>query len=817
MVPKCIFSIYATFCALLLLSWNIGDVKGQPPKRGRVNDLIKRFEHGGSEDTQRRDSNENKSFQSGSQGWEQPLNRGQNTSIYDEQQPGTSYGPVRRSSASLPTEKRSFSVDDYSEDDSDEDNDYGGNLGNDYPRDYRNDQQHQYGSSHQMRQTYDQAEEDDRDSIKHGNRDGYPDEGPPRREEGGRMTPNGNVYLGKDFEHFNKRLGLSMDDYMSDKEDDSMGSSNNSSDLRSNESNAYDADQSSIYEDIQFVKRRNHRQPNNHVQLSKTDGRRNAIYRSSGSDEEAPHSSESEIVRDPSSYVYDYAYGRNGPNRSAPLNLYSYPEEDFNRRTSPPVGSKKSMSSSSSPLQDDYSKPLDSYSDSHDSMNHLYDVIPGEEQYEDEINRRRTRPRYNSFDNAVHIDRSELLPVRGVKKSASSYQPKGGKGKMDNFFNKFRKSKRVDMPKGVSPASQGVSNSAHTQRGPKDGRQGSKSPSVLTLFTTYQRDLFLRKYSKVGGGSGGMGGSNASSSRGVKRLFSRSGKDDGQSITGELQTAAEQCIAKNRSKLSRPVLMKNLAFNDPKLLKNYEYAVSYISDNCKNGNAACLDIRPMIYREDDPDLASIVTSLPNIYILSTYEFMLTNLWMCGLLRTMVKNRVKENKLTPTDIVLLLSGEYFKSWVNNTLVKHLIAFLTTKRVIHLEKYFLAVLISFAPFIKPALKMYFGERYAKLSAYSLDVEVNKMVGEMLGVALRWTQAFQEKFSDESNRVLLQVHRRLAAYSKSRNGGLTGKFRTLQELLLRQKVASDVTSNQDQGYRLLIQHVLKYVQNVHLTVLE
>ncbi|GAB69262.1 hypothetical protein PCYB_146900 [Plasmodium cynomolgi strain B] len=807
MVPKCIFSIYAISCAFLLLSWNIGDVNGQPPKRGRVSDLIKRFEQGGSEDRQRRDSNENISFERSSQGMEPPLNRGQNTAIYDEQQPGTSYGPVRRNSA-LPIEKRSFSVDDDSDDDSDEDNDYGGNLENYYQRDYRNDQQHQRGSSHQMRQTYDQEEEDDRNPIKYGNRDGYLDDEPPRREEGGRMSPKGNVYLGKDFENFNKRLGLRMDDYMSDTEDDSLGISNSSSDLRSNESNAYDADMSSIYEDIQFVKPRDNRQTNDLMQLSRTDKRRNAINHMSGSGAEVSPSRESERVRDPSSYVYDYAYGRNGSNRSAPPNLYSYPEEDFSRQMHPPTENKKSMSSSSSPLQEDYSKPLDSYTDSSDSMNHLYNVIPGEEQYEDEINRRRAKPGYNSLDNATHLDRSEVLPVRGIKKSASSYQPEGRKSKMDDFFNKFRKSKRVDMPKGVSPGSQGDSKAAHTQQqGSKNDRQVSKTPSVVTLFSTYQRDLFLHKYSKpsgkVGGKVGGNVGANVSrsasvgSSTGIKRIFSRSGKEDGRSITGELQMAAEQCIVKNRSKLSRPVLMKNLAFNDPKLLKNYEYAVSYISDNCKNGSAACLEIRPMIYREDDLDAASIVTSLPNIYILSTYEYLLTNLRMCGSFRTMVKSRVKENKLTPTDIVQLLSSAYFKSWVNTILVKYLISFLMTK--------------------KPALKIYFGESYAKLSAYILDAEVNKMIGEMLDVALRWTQAFQQKFSDESNRILLRVHKKLAAYSKNRNGRLAGKFRTLEELLLRQKVASDVVSNQDQGYRLLIQNVLKYVQNVHFTVMQ
>ncbi|SBO29565.1 conserved Plasmodium protein, unknown function [Plasmodium knowlesi strain H] len=90
-------------------------------------------------------------------------------------------------------------------------------------------------------------------------------------------------------------------------------------------------------------------------------------------------------------------------------------------------------------------------------------------------------------------------------------------------------------------------------------------------------------------------------------------------------------------------------------------------------------------------------------------------------------------------------------------------------------------------------------------------------MLGAALRWTQAFQEKFSDESNRILLNVHKTLASYSKERNGRLSRKFRTLEALLLRQKVASDVVSNQDEGYRHLIQQILKYVRNVHSTVFE
>ncbi|ANQ10930.1 Uncharacterized protein PCOAH_00052330 [Plasmodium coatneyi] len=791
MVRKCIFSIYTISFAFLLLSWKIGDVNGQPQRRGNVNELIRRFELQGREDIQERDSNENKSFERGTQGIQHPLNRGQNTAIYEESQPEKSYGPARRSS-SFPTEKSSFSVDDYSEDDSaDEDNDYGGNVRNDYQRDYRNGQQHQ-----------------------RGNRDGYPDGEHSRREEGGRMSPKGNVYLGNDFENFNKRLGLSMDDYMSDEEDNSLGSSDNNSD----ESNAYNSDRSSIYEDIQFVRRRGNRQPNDDVELSRTDGRRNAMYNRSDNSAEVSPSRESKRVRDPSSDMYDYAYGRNGSNGSALPNPYSYPEEDFSRRTLPPTENRRSMSSSSSPLQGDYSMPLDSYTNSYDSRDDIYSVIPGEEQYEDEINQRRTRPGYSSLDKAAHPNRNEILPVRGIKKSASSYNPEGRKSRTDDFFNKFRKSNKVDMPKGVSHEPQDASKAVHAQQVSKNGRKVSKSPSIITLFSNYQRDLFLRKYSKPSSNVGGSTSGNVSGN-GVKRIFSfsRSGKNGEPSIMGELQTAAEQCIAKNSNKLSRLVLMKNLAFNDTKLLENYEYAVSYIWNNCKKGSATCLDIRPMIYREDDPDASSIVTSLPNIYILSTYEFLLTNLRMCGPLRTMVKNRVKENKLTPTDIVLLLSGAYFKSWVNNILVKHLINFLKTKNVMHLERYFLAVVITFAPFIKPALKIYFGERYAKVSTYSLDVEVNKMIREMLDVALRWTQAFQEKFSDESNRILLKVHKRLASYSKSRNGRLSGRFRTLEALLLRQKVASDVVSNQDQGYRFLIQHVLKYVQNVHFTVFE
>ncbi|EUD64894.1 hypothetical protein C922_04738 [Plasmodium inui San Antonio 1] len=815
MVPKCVFSIYAISCALLFLSWNIGDVNAQLPKRGRVNELIRRFEVQGSEDRQRRDSNENRSFEGGSQGMRHPFNRGQNTAFYDEPQPGTSYDPLPRSGA-LPTDKRSFSVDDYSEDDSDEDNDFDGNLGNDYRRDYRNNQQHQRGSSHQMRQTYDQGEEDDRDSIRYGNRDGYSDEEPSRREKGGR-SPNGNLNLGKDFEDFNKRLGLSMDDYMSDTADDSLGSSHSSSDGRSNESNGYDDNRFSIYDDIQFVPRRNNRQPNDHVELSRTDGRRNAIHQRSDSSEDVSPSRESERVRHPSSDEYDYAYGRNGSNRSSPLNLYSYPEEDSSRGILPPTGNRKSMSSPSLLLRDDYSKPLDNYTDSYDSGEHIYEAIPGEGKYEDEINGRRQIRESGSLDKAAHLNRKEILPIRGIKKSASSYEPERRRSKMNDFFNKFRKSKNVDLPKGGSRGSQGFSKEVHTQEVSKNDRQDAMTPSAITLLSNYQRNFFLQKYSKPSGKVGGNVNGSASSSTGVKGLFSRSGKEDGLSITGELQMAAKQCIAKNTSKLSGLVLMKNLAFNDPELVKNYGYAVSSISDNCKNGVAGCLDMRPMIYKEEDPDAVSIVPTLPNIYILSTYEYLLTNLRMCGSLRTMVKNRVKENKLTPTDIVLMLSSEYFKGSVNRTLVKYLISFLMRKRVMDLEKYFLAVVISFTPFIKPALKMYFGERYAKLSTYTLDAEVNKMIGEMLDVALRWTQAFQRKFSDESNRILLKVHRRLAGYSKSRNRRLPRKFRTLEALLLRQKVASDVVSNQDQGFRLLIHQVLKYVQNLPVSVLE
>ncbi|GAW83808.1 hypothetical protein, conserved [Plasmodium gonderi] len=804
---KCKFLFFILPYSLFSLFWNTENVRAQPQKRGHVNDLIKQFETNGNLDTSQHSSNKNEPLARYFERKEHPLS-GRQRAIYEDDAAVTSYSSENRKA--FPTDKRSSDMYDYAGGRGG-DSDVSSGEGYIYSNDYRNDYQHSDGSN-QMRQKHTQLEGEMQN--RYSNRNSYPDEiSTSRIDEDERMKKKDNIYLGEDFETFNKNLGLTMDDYMIDSD-----YSDNGDVVQSKESKDNFDDGFSHYGDLQFIKRRKNQGINNSDLLSRSrvDGRRHAIYHDS--DSNIALSSENEIqgrqYNNPYNYKHDYTYGINNQN-SEPY-YYTIPDSrNYNDRSSHSINNGRSINSSEVSLEPGYSTPFDSNKSIYGSGENIYEYIPLNE-YQEKRNPREKEPKYISLDDMEHVDRNTSLPIRRDKKTFSSSQQQRSSSNAESS-DRFKNGKKIDITKGVPNRYDNVSKQIYEQNKSKSVRRNSGSLSAVTVFNTYQERIFLNKLLK-----------NSSGSNKLKNMFSRSGAGGIVSITGEIKKAAEKCIAQNKHKLTRPVLMQNLAFKDSNLLMYYENNASYITSNCATGNGSgsssssianstgsgtdtCLKIRPMVY-EDDEKMLNALKMLPSLYILNMYEFILTNSRMCGSFKTLIKNNIKENNLTTTDIVLSLSNFYFQNVVNPILVNHLMNFLKTKNEIHLNKYYLGAMLSFVPFIKPAMKIYFGDNYSRTNLYVLDNELKKIFTELLIVSLRWTQAFQDKFSDVSNEILMKVNKNLTSFSTRRVGNMNEKFKTLDSILLNQKINNDLIANKDDKYRQIMKYIWKYINNIY-----
>nr|SPJ13311.1 conserved Plasmodium protein, unknown function [Plasmodium sp. DRC-Itaito] len=112
------------------------------------------------------------------------------------------------------------------------------------------------------------------------------------------------------------------------------------------------------------------------------------------------------------------------------------------------------------------------------------------------------------------------------------------------------------------------------------------------------------------------------------------------------------------------------------------------------------------------------------------------------------------------------------------------FLNTKNETYLLKYYLSALISFVPFIKPAIKIYYDHRYVNLSLYTLNLEIAKVFNGLLNVILKWSQAFKDEHTHMTNQIVIQMYKQLSSFSHNRNPNLGHMFKSLEVILRYQK---------------------------------
>ncbi|SBT81113.1 conserved Plasmodium protein, unknown function [Plasmodium malariae] len=829
MKEKYILFIYVQI-VYFFLSWNTENVRGQHGRGGKVSDLIRNFESLTNENSSSSissrsnpsaisherdtsgtsylsnpstDLNTNNPFEKNSDNGEKLLSRGRDLE-YNEGE-GPSYVNTNRKFSPM-NKTQQFTAtngDDYDDDSDDYDDDNKDYLKQNYAQDNLSKM-----FSQQSRDVDDEYERTDKKE---------------------------NFYLGKSFDNFRKNLGLGIDDFK--RNSDIYDNLNN---RYSNLSNGYDG--TDIYEDIQFLRPQNGETFNAAFIPSKLGSKDEAAYQNY---KPLNGSSSSSTYNENIDDKYNYAYSVNPIYNSTPSN-YQH-SDDTKYKESPPRSSLNYRSrrdnaysdvnknehidegvDASVHVQSEYSLPVDNISYLHtyrggikpnDSEDDFRKKLSSQKEYE-------SREFYSVLKNLKSDDSNNNELLRRNKEHQYVAELKRRNDKRNGFFHRFRnnsnnrnenndvtnnriidrnnevRKKRFNFKGGKSP-----SNSDSTQKQREFDKMNSKNegksiePLNVSIFNAYQNNLFLRKILR------------SASSNPLKNLFkSNSNTDNIISVTKELQEAAEQCISKNKNKLTKSLLMKELAFNDVKLLKNYDYAMSYITVHCNSkNNNTCLDIKPMAYKEEDKNAGNVLSKLPNTYILNTFEFMLSNTTMCRTFKSVTKNKIRDNNVKASDIILLFSNSYFKN-VNPMLVNYIINFLTTKNAIYLKKYYLAVMLTFAPFIKPALKIYLGDRYMKTNKYLMDTEIQKIFTDLLFVSLQWTQAFQDRYSDANNMIIMYVYKSVT-FSKNANVLYSGVFKSLEQILYLHRIRSDMENNNtDERHKMIVSTIMKYLRNAY-----
>ncbi|SBT82763.1 conserved Plasmodium protein, unknown function [Plasmodium ovale] len=764
-----LFIFFQTACFFTI--WSSGNVRGQPVKRGKVSDLIKKFENPSNVSNLYPDSIVERSFERGYEDREQLLSRKKKTS-YDQQQPSTSYGNAGRKFYSkdvIPSnEQRSTQGgNDYNYDNTDDDDD--------------DDDSDDYGY------TPDSIDNGSPSSSRDYNHSGSGDDSRDgNRGEGGRVGGRSAPYLGKSFDNFRKNLGLGMDDFSDDPElyDNPSGRS-------SPTSSSYD--DAPIYDNFQFVKPKNLVGSNTDFYNTRDDRSQHAYDNKMLSSRNHIPTNEQEDEN-----MYEYAYQINPIKDSENSNIYNYPIYN----TSPSTSSQ--FRRSNEPLdvhvESEYSLPVDNKNfpvnqimEERQNANSVPTIFREKTKSTEEIHKYNTLNSPNpNFDDNIFPGKSGYDPSKGIERKKSSKK---------GFFKSFRKNKNEeettvglgrhrDMPKQIYNSNE------------KKVQKEVNKLSNVEIFNIYQKNFFLKKILR-------------SDSNPIKKFFQRnSASEKIISVTNEVQKAAQQCVIKNQGKLTKQVIMQQLAFNNQELLKKYEYTISYITFHHHSNKDTCLDIKPMIYKEDDRNIGNMLTSLPNIYILNTYEFILSNPAMCSSFKYVIKNKRRDNHFSPTDMVLLLSTSYFRT-VNPTLVTYLMNFLRTKNEIYLKKYYLSIMMTFVPFIKPAMKIFFQDNYKNLNEYIINTEIQKIFNELLYISLEWTQAFKEKCTESTNKVILQMYKTLTSYSRNTNKSLSRKYKSLEMILHLQRMEKDLVNKKDDKLNVVINLIMKYMRNIYSTV--
>ncbi|CRG97071.1 conserved Plasmodium protein, unknown function [Plasmodium gallinaceum] len=324
----------------------------------------------------------------------------------------------------------------------------------------------------------------------------------------------------------------------------------------------------------------------------------------------------------------------------------------------------------------------------------------------------------------------------------------------------------------------------------------SENLTELEMFNKYQDKYFLNRIVNV------------SNSR-IKKML---GKDSPSTVpvTHELESVTGKCLVKNIPMLSNDIMLKNLCFNNLRTLKYYQQIISSMDFNCKSKNKSCIDIGPMVYNESKT-VNSIINILPNIYTLNMTEFILTNPKLCKQFKLELKKKKEKNYLNVTDIVLLLSNSYFKR-VNPRLVNHMLTFLKTQNHTHLIKYYLGVLISFSPFIKPAIKIYFHENYHNLTPHFLDFKIKSIIYDLIGIAHRWTAVFNKESTQQTTNINTNMLKTLKKFYNNTNVRFYKKFKSLESILSHEKILNDHQEKNYERLKAINENIMKYMNNIY-----
>ncbi|KEG03852.1 hypothetical protein YYE_00754 [Plasmodium vinckei vinckei] len=766
-----LFFIYY-HAAIFMLFWKFGNAKDGNEKKRNVKDLIRRYETvNDPSDLNNSSSTSTESANANNENID-TVPYGRQNVTFDDQQPSTSYANrsdenqyVRMDMKRNPNiyGRNMITDEDYDDDDSDSDEFNYSQSSNNYK-----------GNNNYMYDSNVQIPKNGNKSNLYGNNSRDPNENNPSGNYSDQNSSQNNTpYLGRSFDDFRSKLGLRPEDFSRDSE---MYSNTNTK----RNTGLYDEFNTSIADDIQYTKYGNSENSNNSTRDRRDSGMRKSPNNENNS--------------------------RNNTNTNWYINLNEY---DDNYANPDEYNSQNQSSSSSQRMEDDLNSGSDSI-DRRSVRSNPLDYINQNNDYRSSYGGR-TNPRniqhieddnYSMLNSQRDYEDSDSSSSRnsGNRSNSRNRPPirnidRGNKGDAQNRNNRISHSNSAPtLNKNAGEARRST---------PRNSPTNKIIESYIGTYITHQRNIFYNKITRV-------------EKSPVKKFFKMNNSNDKIiSVTEELLNSSKQCIAQNINKLTRDVLLKNLALNNPNLIKNYEQTVSYIVVNSKYKNTEShLNIKPVPFKYSEVHVENSSTILPNMYILNTYEFMLSNQRMCSKFRTIIKNQKRDNNLKPADVVLMLSFDYIKN-VSPTLVSNLTQFIKTKQSIYMRKYYFNTIMALIPFIKPALKIYYGETiYKDLTTYKIQSEIKSIFDELLLISVKWAQAFKDKYSAADNKVILDVHRTISEFSTSKTRTLSKTFVSLENILYKELITNDMVNNKDDNQKILISYIVKCFRNIYFS---
>ncbi|CDU20946.1 conserved Plasmodium protein, unknown function [Plasmodium yoelii] len=768
-----LFFIYY-HAAIFMVFWKFGNGKGGNEKKKNVKDLIRRYESiNNSNDLNNSSSSSSDLTDTNYEDRDNAPNRRQNVA-FDDQQPSTSYanrnngnqyGRMNMKGNANNDGNNMINDEDYDDDDDSDSEEFN----------YQEPSNNYRGNNNYMHNSNSQTPMYANKSYLYSSNFRDPNENQPSENYDDQYSPQNNPpYLGRSFDNFRNRLGLNTEDFSRGTETYSNTTNKRNTGLN-NDSDSF------ITDDIQYTKYESSENPINSSRQRHDSGMRQSPNNEYNDRNNNSNNRNSNMYintdEDDDSYSNPYGYNNQnqGPNASQVMRYRLNSDDD------------------SIDQQSIYSNPIDDISTSDNyslnfggkkksrSIQHIENdnssILNSQRNYEDIDN--------NSSRNGDNRSKIQNKPSIRIF-------DRGNKGDAQN------KSKRLSYSN-----SNPILNKNYEPRQPitRNSTSNKILASYIDIYTAQQRNIFYNKNTRV-------------EKSPIKKFFKMNNSNDKIiSVTEELLNSSKQCIVNNINKLTNDVLLKNLALNNTNMIKNYEQAVSYIVFHSKIKNKEShLDIKSVPYKYSELHVENSSTILPNMYILNTYEFMLSNQRICGRFRTIIKNKKRDNNLKPVDLVLMLSLDYIKN-MNPTLVSNLIKFIKTKQSIYMKKYYFNTMVALIPFIKPALKIYYGESiYKDLTTYKMQSEIKNIFDELLLISIKWAQAFKDKYSANDNKIILDMHQTISKFSTSKTRTLSKTFVSLENILYKELITNDIVDNKDDNQKVLISYIVKCFRNIY-----